>query len=383
MTMTILRETLLRALEKATQTVEDNPSRPVLGNYLLDVAKDEVRIAGTDLEVTAIVSLPTGKQVKVGSVGRVTIPSEKLDAIAQHTPKGATVQIAVDHKANEAHIKAGKTKWTIKTLNAEDYPTLPTFDESEAQSVDRSNFLRALEKCSPFVAQEDTRPGLTMLVCQGGYAIGTNGHQLAAYRLADDLDGLTIPRDATRSLSAVLANSAVERFDLQRQDSHILFRVGGDVFATRLLDAEPPNLSGRILEGTDKLPHQFTVPREVFVGAVGRVYVVRNAAAGIIMRSTEDGIKLMTADERGNAATAEIECDRNGPEFDCISVNAEYLQAILWMLDGDDVVLRYGVAEVQGDRRRPPIRFEEEGFIAVLMQLRVPIPNGVEKNGVK
>lgn len=379
MTMTILRETLARALEKATQTIEDNPNRPVLSNYLLDVTKAEVRIAGTDLEVTAIVSLPVGKQVKVGSTGRVTIPSEKLDAIAQHTGRGETIQISFDHSASEAHIRAGKTRWKIKGLDAEDYPTLPTFDETEAQSVDRSNFLRALEVCSPFVAQDDTRPRLTMLVCQGGYAIGTNAHQLAAYKLADDLDGLTIPRDAMRSLGAVLDNADVERFELQRQESHILFRVGGDIFATRLLDIEPENFSGRILEGTDTLEHSFTVERQAFMGAVSRVYVVKNQAAGIVMRSTEEGVELVTADERGNTATAEIECVREGPEFTCLSVNAEYLQALLFMLPpSDEVTVRYG--EAVGEGRRPPIRFEEEDFIGVLMQLRVPIPNGAEQN---
>jgi len=379
--------TLTRALEKATQTVEDNSSRPVLSNYLFDVTKEAVTIAGTDLEVTAIVELKVGKQVKVGEPGRVTLPSDKIDAIARNTPGDEAVRFSFDVESNEVHIKAGKSKWVLRSLSADDYPRLPEFDEAEAQTVDRENFLRALELCSPFIAQDDTRPRLTMLVCQGGYAIGTNGHQFAAYRLTEDLDGLTIPRDACRALGSVLGGRDEKTFGLQRQDSHLLFRVGGDTFATRLLDAEPENLS-RIIEGTDKsLEYSFTVDLAELRRAVGSVYVVQNDAAGIILQSvdkttrvadarTPQVVKLVTSDERGNAASAVVECDRDGPMFTCISVNAEYLRAMLHMVMGPAVTIQYGLPGSDG--RRPPLRFEQDGFVAVLMQLLVPIPNGAE-----
>lgn len=366
---------LAGALHKVTQTVYDNPNRPILGTYRIHASEERIEIAGTDLEITAVAHIVVDEHVRVHECGYVAVEGEKLDAIVRECGPGELLALSAPEEDGEVEITISGALWRLRSLPAKDYPSLPEFGEhAVAWDVGREHLLAALRHTAPFVAQDDARRHLTMVMFQEGYALATNGVQCGAYRMEVPLDGLAIPRGALKALMTILVESEHETVCIQQQASHLLFVLGEDRFAVRLLDVTPPNLVGRILGGSGELPCRFTVNREAFMATLSRAYVIRNEAAGVFIHGATEAtqLEIATSDERGNRSFAWVEMlfgSGNPPRgTHGLGVNAEYLCNILDLLADDELHIRYGTELVAG--KRPPIRIEEGAFIGVLMQLR-------------
>ena len=84
MKFTADREVLLRPLQLVTGVVERRHTLPVLANVLVQAKDGEVRITGTDLEVSLSV---TARGVVVEGEGTTTIPARKLTDIWRSLPE--------------------------------------------------------------------------------------------------------------------------------------------------------------------------------------------------------------------------------------------------------------------------------------------------------
>ena len=116
MKFTIPREALLKPLQLVTGVVERRQTLPVLANLLIQADDKGLSLTGTDLEVEMIARC----SVPIEQPGEVTIPARKLADIWRALPDGADVSVVVE--GERAVIRSGRSRFTLATLPAVDFP---------------------------------------------------------------------------------------------------------------------------------------------------------------------------------------------------------------------------------------------------------------------
>ena len=177
MKFTIPREALLKPLQLVTGVVERRQTLPVLANLLVQADENGLSLTGTDLEVEMIASCA----VPIEQHGEVTIPARKLADIWRALPDGADVSVAVE--GERAVIRSGRSRFTLATLPAVDFPKVESADSDVVVSLPQNQIGQLIDQVSFAMAQQDVRVFLNGMLLEIGEktirAVATDGHRLA------------------------------------------------------------------------------------------------------------------------------------------------------------------------------------------------------------
>ena len=114
------KETLLKPLQVVIGIVERKQTLPILSNVLIEKEPGKIRFTATDLEI----QITTTIQSKSGGneISSVTLGGKKLQEILRILPDQS--KISIETKENKALIKSNKSRFTLQTLPAQDFPKL-------------------------------------------------------------------------------------------------------------------------------------------------------------------------------------------------------------------------------------------------------------------
>src|SRR5471032_1341951 len=177
MKLTAEREKLLAPLQAVIGVVERRQTMPVLANVLLGVRQGQLSITATDLEVELVAST----EVAVQDPGDITVPGRKFLDILRALPEKVSVALTVE--SEKMVIKAGRSRFSLSTLPATEFPVIDDINAQQTVQVPRKELLRLLEKTHFSMAQQDVRYYLNgmLLEIDGTLlrAVATDGHRLA------------------------------------------------------------------------------------------------------------------------------------------------------------------------------------------------------------
>ena len=113
------RDELLGPLSSVSGIIERRHTLPILSNVLLNRSADSLSFLATDIEIQitarAVIEQP-------GEAHTVTVGARKLVDILRALPDSAEVTLQQQDK--RMLVKAGKSRFTLQTLPAEDFPRL-------------------------------------------------------------------------------------------------------------------------------------------------------------------------------------------------------------------------------------------------------------------
>ncbi|EGH33365.1 DNA polymerase III subunit beta, partial [Pseudomonas syringae pv. japonica str. M301072] len=178
MHFTIQREALLKPLQLVAGVVERRQTLPVLSNVLLVVEGQQLSLTGTDLEVELVGRVQLEEPAEPGEI---TVPARKLMDICKSLSNDALIDIKLDD--SKLIVKAGRSRFTLSTLPANDFPTVEEGPGSLTFTLVQSKLRRLIERTSFAMAQQDVRyylNGMLLEVSAGILrAVATDGHRLA------------------------------------------------------------------------------------------------------------------------------------------------------------------------------------------------------------
>ncbi len=337
MKLTVGRAALLKPLQAVIGVVERRQTMPILANVLL-VAKDgAVAVTATDLEV----ELVAVADVSVDIPGEVTVPGRKLLDICRALPDDAIISIS--QRGEKLNITSGKSKFSLTTLPAAEFPSIEDIDANHSVKVPQSVLGRLLEKTHFSMAQQDVRYYLNGLLLETGKnvlrAVATDGHRLALSEATlEDSEApeqqVIVPRKGVLELQRLMSGDGDLVIELG--SNHIRIQLEGIRFTSKLIDGRFPEYERVIPQDTS---NALLADRSVFRSALQRTAILSNEKYRGIRLIIRKGVVVLQAhNPEQEEAEEELEAEYAGEEIE-IGFNVNYLLDALNAIESDDVTL--------------------------------------------
>ncbi len=257
----ISRKELLIPLKMIIGVVEQRQTLPILANTLTCVKDNTLHLTATDAEVEIACHLPLEAGVSdIEHEGEITIPARKFFDICKSLPDGVAIQIETTAE-NQAVLKAGKSKFKLQTLPAEDFPSTPKLIEPTEFQISQRHLKNLLYKTSFCIAVNDVRYYLTGLLLEIGEdkisLIATDGHRMAVAQHdfeSKQAASVIIPRKAVMELSKLLTDDEDSNVKVTFDENHIRFELSdGLVMTSKLIDGQFPDWQTVLPANPDKI----------------------------------------------------------------------------------------------------------------------------------
>jgi DNA polymerase-3 subunit beta len=334
MQFSIQREALLKPLQQVVGVVERRQTLPVLANLLCRVDGDTVSLTGTDLEVEMVATT----EVEKPADGEITIPARKLFDIVRALPDGARVDLKLN--GDRVALNAGRSRFTLTTLPASEFPTVDQIDVVEKVSLPEEVLRDLMERTAFAMANQDVRYYLNgMLLDLQEHTlrcVATDGHRLAMKETGLQSSVSTrrqiiIPRKGVNELIGLLESGDGE-VELEFGRNHLRVRRGSVTFTSKLIDGRFPDYEAVIPLGADK---SATLDREVLRGALQRAAILSNEKyRGVRLELSPGKLRIVAHNPEQEEAVEEVEAETHVSDL-AVGFNVGYLLDALAALRGD------------------------------------------------
>lgn len=338
MRFSLQREVFLKPLAQVVNVVERRQTLPVLANLLVQVKGGQLSLTGTDLEVEMISRVA----VDDAQDGETTIPARKLFEIVRALPDGS--KVTVSQSAEKITVQAGRSRFTLSSLPANDFPAIDEVEATERVRVPEAGLKELIERTAFAMAQQDVRYYLNGLLFDlresSLRCVATDGHRLALCEAA--LDGgastkrqIIVPRKGVTELQRLLEGGERE-LELEMGRSHLRVKRDDVTFTSKLIDGRFPDYEAVIPIGADK---EVRIDREVLRASLQRAAILSNEKyRGVRIEVSPGQLKISAHNPEQEEAQEEVEADTRVSDL-AVGFNVNYLLDALTALREENVVL--------------------------------------------
>ncbi len=360
------RNTLLAPLAATVGVVEKRHTLPILSNVLLQKQGEQMTLLATDLELQVSTTLAG----KAGEDFAVTVAARKLFDIVRALPEDAKVKLG--SKDSQLEVRAGKSKFTLQTLPAEDFPRMETGAGVAGEvSLPQKTLKHLLQLVQFAMAQQDIRYYLNgmLLVLDGTTlrVVATDGHRLSLAETTLDQAGpqkdVIIPRKTIVELVKLLQDSD-EPVTLRVGENQVTIELGGTRLVSKIVDGKFPDYQRVIPVGHDKM---LVVNRQLAVQALQRAAILSNEKfRGVRLVMSANTLTVVCNNNEQEEAQEEIEAKYDADPID-IGFNVTYLQDGLNALSAEEVTIAFA----DPNSSMLLTTESEPGFKYVVMPMRI------------
>ncbi len=298
MNIKVDRENILPTLNLVSSVVEKRQTVPILGNLHFALKGKKLTIIGTDLEVEISETIDNID----GKDGMVTLPTQKILDITRMLPKNASITIKVEK--DKALVTSARSRYTLKTLPAEEFPRIEAGKWDERFKIKQSVLKDLLDKTAFTMAVQDVRYYLNGVLFEISSkqlrAIATDGHRLAQADVDIDLKitdprELIVPRKAVAEISRFIGGDDEDGdMVVEINPNHLKLTKGGTVLITKLIDGKFPEFKGVLEKKPDIM---VSVDRAPLIDTLNRVAVLTTSSDRFrgIKIGLDSGVMRVTA----------------------------------------------------------------------------------------
>lgn len=342
----VTQEGFKAAIARAAVAVAGKPTLPVLANLLLRADQGRLTLTATDLEL----GISTWVEAQVLEAGAITLPAKLLADVVGSLPN-APITLTTESRAQSAKLMCGTSTSTIKGIEADDFPSLPTLHDGDTIATIAARTLGAmLDQVAPCAAADDTRPvlaGVLLRLRDGALTLAAaDGFRLARHSLPLPTimqpDEHLLQAKALTKLGKVLGADGEVQIRASRGGSHVAFVSPIAQVIARQIDGKFPDFE-RIIP---KAFHTRSV--------LDRVELAKAVTlASYFARSSQNVVKL-TLTPGGDDCAGRVQISANAAELGDnagelegliagaggpIALNVHYLADALAMIDTAQVAI--------------------------------------------
>lgn len=335
MELTVTQENLARALSVVGRVASTKTQLPILGNILLRTDKNRLLIAATNLEIATTQYIGA----KIIKPGAITIPARLVAEFITNLPS-SSIELQVINE--NLHIKSDKYTSIINGVIADDFPELPTINESSSirYSVKTEDFKQAVSQTIITTSNDATRPVLTGVYWHSheGYLVlaATDGYRLSERKLVKTTSEVSaiIPTQTLQEVLRTITDDG-EEVDILFDETQVRFRINEAEIISRLIDGNFPDYRQLVPKKSDT---RIEINKADFVRIVKVAGLFARESGGSITLTANEEAKSVSIHsiasqlgENTSEATADIKGDGQ------VTLNSRYITDALSVLDGDAV----------------------------------------------
>ena len=338
------RDEILDPLSAVSGIIERRHTLPILSNVLIEQGSGELGFLATDIEIQITARAAIGER---GEARAVTVGARKLLDILRALPDGSDVSLQQQDK--RLLVKAGKSRFSLQTLPAEDFPRLAApAGESARFSVPQKALRHLLGMVQYAMAQQDIRyylNGLLMVVEEKRLKlVATDGHRLAYAAMAVESEvprqEVIVPRKTVIELGKLLSDND-DPVAIELSAAQAAFRFSGIELVSKLVDGKFPDYV-RVIPTQHK--NTLRIGREVLRQALLRAAILSNEKfRGVRWVLTDGSLKIVSSNAEQEEAQEELDVEYKGEALD-IGFNVNYLLDVLNNVGGAEVECLFGDA---------------------------------------
>jgi DNA polymerase III subunit beta len=342
MKFSISRDSLVKSLNLVAGVVERRQTLPILANVLIVLDQDQLSLTGTDLEVELVGRV---KLASAGESGEITVPARKLLDICKSLPEGAVIDFSA--KDNKLSVKSGRSRFTLSTLPAREFPNVEDGIGTHQFTLRQSQLKRLIDRTGFAMAQQDVRYYLNGMLWeldskQGLRVVATDGHRLAMCTLSEKVkvkgEGgaqVILPRKGVLELARLLIDDDAS-IAIVIGSNHIRAMTNDFTFTSKLVDGKFPDYQRVLPRSPDKI---LLGSRQELRQAFTRTAILSNEKyRGVRLKLTKNTLNIVASNPEQEEAEETVSVEYFGEALD-IGFNVSYLLDVLAVLSGELVKL--------------------------------------------
>jgi len=271
-----------------------------------------------------------------------TVGARKLIDILRSMPSDQTVSL--ESSQNKLILKGGKSRFTLQTLPAEDFPLVQeSASFGPVFSVPQKTLKDLLNQVSFSMAVHDIRYYLNgiLFVAEGKQLslVATDGHRLAYASALLDVEvprqEVILPRKTVLEMQRLL-NDKEGAIEMQFANNQAKFSFEGMEFVTKLVEGKFPDYN-RVIPKNHK--NTVTLGRTSLLACLQRTAILTSEKfKGVRLNLDPGTLRVASSNAEQEEAVDELEIDYGGDSIE-IGFNVTYLIDVLSNMDQDMVKL--------------------------------------------
>ncbi len=333
------QDQVLSVLQSVSGIVERRHTLPILANVLIRKTGASLQLTTSDLEIQIRTTAELGGD---GENFTTTVGARKLIDILRSMPGDQVVSL--ESSAAKLILKGGKSKFTLQTMPAEDFPLVQeSANFGPVFSVPQKTLKSLLGRVSFAMALHDIRYYLNgiLFVAEGNQLslVATDGHRLAFASATLDVEvpkqEVILPRKTVLELQRLLSD-ADGAIDMQFANNQARFSFGGMEFVTKLVEGKFPDYN-RVIPKNHK--NSVTLGRAALLATLQRTAILTSDKfKGVRLNLDPGTLRVAANNAEQEEAVDELDIDYDGDSIE-IGFNVTYLIDALANMSQDMVKL--------------------------------------------
>jgi DNA polymerase-3 subunit beta len=307
---------------------------------MISAEGDQPVLLATDMEVGLRVPLP-GEILHPGSA---VLPARLVLEVVRSLP-GDTVTLELRQQEQDVELISGPAKFHLRTLRAEDFPTLPTPDLATRMTLPTEVFVETALQVSRSASRDETRPVLTGVLISAGAQeltmVATDSYRLSVKHatLAAVLEGTieaNVPARALQELARIAQSVSEPELAVSTGQNQVVFEIGDILLSSRLIDGQFPNYRQLLPESVE---HELRLSSGEVADVVRRVSLLAQKNAPLRLSFSEGELTVSAQTPDVGEASETLPVPFAGEPFE-IGFNPEFLRDGLESVESEELVLK-------------------------------------------
>ena len=340
--MIVLKATqdkVLSVLQSVSGIVERRHTLPILANVLIRKMGLSLQLTTSDLEIQ--IRTTVNMEGDSGDFS-TTVGARKLIDILRTMPSDQL--ISLESSANKLILKGGKSKFTLQSMAAEDFPLVQeAANFGPVFTVPQKTLKSLLNQVAFAMAVHDIRYYLNgiLFVAEGKQLslVSTDGHRLAFASATLDVEvpkqEVILPRKTVIELQRLLSD-AEGAIEMQFANNQAKFVFAGMEFVSKLVEGKFPDYN-RVIPKNHH--NRITIGRSALLATLQRTAILTSDKfKGVRLNIDPGTLRVASTNAEQEEAVDELDIDYAGDSIE-IGFNVTYLIDVLINMTQDMVTL--------------------------------------------
>jgi DNA polymerase III subunit beta len=343
MKLSLSSSEFLNQLQTVTRVASTRSAVQALSGVMISAAEGSApELRATDMEIGLRVPL----KAEAERPGSAVLPARLLLDVARSLPAD---ELTLELRSAEQDVEliSGPATFHLRTLRAEDFPTLPEPSPETRLALPVQAFVETVSRVARSASRDETRPVLTgILMSASGQElrmVATDSYRLSVKETALEapLQGsleANVPARALQELARIAqaGAGAGDSLAVSVGQNQVVFELGDTVLSSRLIDGQFPNYRQLLPESVE---HELRLASAELTDVVRRISLLAQKNAPLRLSFSEGTLTISAQTPDVGEASEAVPVPFHGEPFE-IGFNPEFLRDGLESIESDELVLK-------------------------------------------